>query len=225
MGSGAPLLFVAGTALLGSWIGVALHAYRRAARRRAMLDLPAGDGGAGALIWLAPGLIVVASAFWATAGGSADPATALDGYVDDWRHGRPAEAGRWFVSMPGREQVIDAWERQSIALRNELARLAPQLASDARLEPAAPLDAVRWVDAGRTDDGGRRIALEVARRETVRGWLLGVVPTTSQQLRSIARLGTVELRPVPVPGPLPPGPWAEAWRIVDVDVLGVVLGG
>jgi hypothetical protein len=71
----------------------------------------------------------------------------------------------------------------------------------------------------------------VSRREDVRGLVLGLLPVSSQRLVPLARLGTAELAPVRIgapvapAGPLPDGPWGVAWRLVEVEIVGVRLGG
>ncbi len=214
--------FLLGVGLLVAWIAVALAAYRRAGRRRARIDLPAEDGGAIVLLWIAPLAIVVASLFWGLAGRGADPATVLDRYVADWRDGHPADAGALFVSPPGDDdQIADAWTRQSTALRNALVPLAAQAPDDAGIDPDEAFTSIRWVDRGPTADGGRRIAIEVARRDTVRGTLFGILPTTSQRLVTLAEVGAAELRQVAVPGAVL---GTSTWRIVGVAVAGIVVG-
>ena len=66
-GTNGELAFVAGAALLGAWALIAVHAHRRATRRRAALDLPPGDAGAAELLWFAPVVIALASGFWIAA--------------------------------------------------------------------------------------------------------------------------------------------------------------
>jgi hypothetical protein len=231
-GAGVALAFSSGVALLAAWAAVALHAYRRAARRRLLVDLPGPDGGAIWLLVLAPVAIAASSLFWGLAGREADPATVLDRYVADWRAGRAADAVARFVQPPGSTALVhELWDAQLTALRNELVRLVPRAGPGGGIDPDAPFETVRWVDAGPTPGGGRLVAAEVARRETVHGLLLGLLPVSSQRFVPLERLGTVELAPVAVgapfapDGPVPDGPWAVSWRIVEVEIVGVGLGG
>lgn len=231
-GPGVSIAFTGGVALLAVWAAVALHAYRRAARRRLLVELPGPDGGAIWLLVLAPVAIAASSLFWGLAGREADPAAVLDRYVADWRAGRAAEAITRFAVTPGSTSLVhELWDAQLSALRNELVRLVPRAGPGGGVDPDAPFETVRWVDAGATPAGGRLVALEVARRETVHGLLLGLLPVSSQRLVPLERLGTVELAPIPAgapfapAGPIPDGPWATSWRIIAVEILDVRLGG
>jgi hypothetical protein len=231
-GAGVAIAFAGGVALFAAWAAIALHAYRRAARRRLLVELPGPDGGAIWLLALAPIAIAASSLFWGLAGREADPATVLDRYVADWRAGRALEATARFVRSPGSATLVrELWEAQLTALRNELVRLVPRAGPGGGIDPDAPFETVRWVDAGPTPGGGRLVALEVSRRETVHGLLLGLLPVSSQRLVPLEQLGTVELAPVAAgapfapAGPIPDGPWAVSWRIVEVDIMGVTVGG
>jgi hypothetical protein len=231
-GPGVSLAYAGGVALLAGWAAVAVHAYRRAARRRLLVELPGPDGGAIWLLVLAPIAIAASSLFWGLAGRAADPATVLDRYVADWRAGRAGEAIARFARSPGSTSLVhELWDAQLTALRNELVRLVPRAGPGGGIDPDAPFETVRWVDAGPTPTGGRLVALEVSRRETVHGLLLGLLPVSSQRFVPLERLGTIELAPVAAgapfapAGPLPDGPWAVSWRIVKVEILDVALGG
>jgi len=219
-GTNGELAFVAGAALLGAWALIAVHAYRRAARRRAALDLPPGDTGAAELLWFAPFVIALSSGFWIAAGDAGDPGVLLDLYVADWRHGRAAEAAGRFATPPDAAVLAQAWDRQLAALHNKLVAIAAAAGPESGINPDKPLDHVRWVDAPATA-GSRLVALEVASVETIDGKLFGILPTTSQRLVTLARLGRIELRLVDRPGSAA----GVAWRIIGVEVGGVVIGG
>jgi hypothetical protein len=224
-GVGASLAFAAGAALLLAWGGVAVHAHRRAARRRARLDLPAVDRSAMPLLWLAPVAIVASTGFWAVAAGAAEPASVVAAYVADWEAGRAAAAGARFVDPPATDDLRAVWLEQRSELRNALVRLEPKAGPGGGVNPDQPLDTIRWVDGGETAAGTRLIHAEVTQRETVRGLVLGLLPVTSQRLVPLQRLGLAELRRVPAgDGLLPPGPWSEEWRLVRVEIEGIVLG-
>jgi len=230
-GAGVSVAFLGGAALVAAWAAVPLHAYRRAARRRMLVELAGPDGGAVWLLVFAPIAIVASSLFWGLAGRQADPATVLDRYVADWRSGRVDEAIGRFARSPGSSELVrEIWDAQLTALRNELIRIAPRAGPDGGIDPDEPFDGVRWVDAGPTGSGGRLVAVEVSRRETVHGLVLGLLPVSSQRLVPLERLGTVELAPVAAgapfapDGPLPHGPWAEAWRLVEVEIVDISLG-
>jgi hypothetical protein len=231
-GAGAALVFVAGSAVLFAWAAVGVHAYRRAARRRVLVELPGPDGGSLVLLVFLPIAIVASSLFWGLGARESDPGTVLDRYVADWRAGRVAEAISRFRESPGTTAIVrEIWDAQLAALHNELLRLVPRAGPAGGIDPDAPLDTVRWVDAGPSPRGGRLVALEVSRREDVRGLVLGLLPVSSQRLVPLARLGTAELAPVRIgapvapAGPLPDGPWGVAWRLVEVEIVGVRLGG
>jgi hypothetical protein len=220
-GTDGELVFLAGVALLVAWALVAVHAHRRAARRRAALDLPPGDAGAADLLWLAPLAIALSSGFWIAAGEAGNPAVVLDRYVADWRAGRAADAAARFAIPPDPGALAETWDRQLASLRNELVAIAAAAGPDSGIDPDRPLDDVRWIDAGTTPSGDRLVALEIARRETVRGELFAILPTTSQRLVTIARLGQIELRLVDRPGT----GGGRAWRIVGAEIGGVAFGG
>lgn len=220
-GTDGELAFVAGAAVLAAWGLIAVHAHRRAAHRRAALDLPPGDVSAAELLWLAPLAIALASGFWIATGDSGDPGVLLDSYVADWRAGRAADAAARFAVPPDPAALAESWSRQDAALRNELVAIAAAAGPDSGIDPDPPLDAIRWVEAGTTPSGGRLFALEVARLETIRGELFGFLPTTSQRLVTLGRLGRVEVRLVDRPG----SAGGPAWRIVGSEIGGITIGG
>jgi hypothetical protein len=205
--------------VLAAWGLIAVHAHRLAGRRRAALGLPAGEAGAGDLLWLAPLAIVLSSGFWIVAGDAGDPGALLDLYVADWRAGRAGDAAARFASPVEPAALAEAWDRQNAALRNELVTIAAAAGPDSGIDPDPPLDAVRWVEAGSTPSGGRLVAVEVARLETIRTELFGFLPTTSQRLVTLAQLGRVEVGLVEGPG------GGRAWRIVSADIGGISVGG
>ncbi len=219
-GTNGELAFLAGAADLVLWAMIAVHAYRFAARRRAALDLPRGDSSAAELLWLAPLAIALSSGFWIAAGDAGDPAVLLDAYVSDWRAGRAAEAaGRFAVPVdPG--VLAETWDRQTAILRNDLVSIGAAAGPDSGIDPDRPLDAVRWVNAGTTTSGGRVVAIEVARLETTDGKLFGFLPTTTQRLVTLGRLGQVELDLVDRPG----SAGGPAWRIARVVVGPIAVG-
>jgi hypothetical protein len=231
-GAGASVVFVGGAAVLATWAAIAIHAYRRAARRRALVELPGADGGAILLLVLAPVALLASSWFWSLAGRAADPSSVVDRYLADWRAGRVQDAIHRFQASPGTTAIVrEIWDAQLTALHNELIRLVPRAGPGGGIDSDAPLDTVRWVDAGPTPGGGRLVAVEVSRREPVQGLVLGLLPVTSQRLVPLARLGTVELLPIRNDPPqllgtsLPDGPWTVEWRLVEVEIMGIALGG
>jgi hypothetical protein len=213
--------FLAGCALLGTWAGIAVHAHRRAARRRLALDLPAGPSGGAALLWLAVPAILLSTLPWILGGRAAEPGLVLEAYVADWQEGRAEAARDRFTTPPASAAHVQAaWQAQSAGLRNDLLALAAEHGPEAGIDPDRALDVVRWTDAGAIDAGrGRLVVIEVVRHETLRGRLFGFLPTSSQRLVALARLGEVRLRLVPIGGA------GHAWRIERIEVGGVTLGG
>ncbi len=220
-GTNGELAFVAGAAVLAAWALIAVHAHRQAARRRAALDLPPGDTGAADLLWFGPLVIALSSSFWIAAGDAGDPGVLLDLYVAEWRAGRAADAAPRFATPPDPGALAEAWDRQGAALHNELVAIAAAAGPDSGINPDRPFDAVRWVDAGATASGGRLVAIDVARVETVDGQLFGILPTTSQRLVTLNRLGRIELRLVDRPG----SGGGPAWRIAGVEIGGITVAG
>jgi hypothetical protein len=212
-------IFLGGALLLAAWAAIPVLAYRRAARRRAVLDLPPGPTGGGALLWLAPAAIALSTVLWIGGGGAADPGSLLEDYVADWRHRQAALARDRFTEPPGTDAIDAAWQAQEARLRNDLVQLAAQQGPDAQIDPNNALNTVRWTDAGAYEgDDTRRIVIEVVRRESARGQLFGFLPTSSQRLVTIATLGEARLRLVPATRS------GNVWRIVWVDIGGVTLG-
>jgi hypothetical protein len=222
-GTAAPIVFLAAVGVVAVWAAVGVHAWHRAARRRAALGGPPG-GGAGHLLWLTPLVVVVGAGFWLLAGRGADPALALDGYLSAWRAGDVDAGTAAFARPPGTPTELgEAWERQTSGLRNALVRIIAAV-PEAEADPDRPLDRVRWVDLGATDGGGRAFGLDVARQETERGSLFGLLPTTGRRLVSLERVGRAELVPVPDPASASPLGTPTVWRILRVEITGEVLG-
>jgi hypothetical protein len=205
-----------------AWTLIPIHAWHRAARRRAALDAPRGGGGA-ELLWLTPLALVVGAGFWLVAGEGAGPSAALDAYLGDWRAGRADAAAARFADPISPALLAAAWERQEAALRNSVVRIvAAQPAAEA--DPARPLEGVRWVPAeDGAEAGTAALRAEIARQETVRGVLLGFLPTTSRRLVAVEGVGSAELREVEI-GRGVFGPVA-AWRLVRIEVAGERAGG
>jgi hypothetical protein len=174
-------------------------------------------------MWLIPALAALSAGIWVVGGPSADPALALDAYLADWRAGRAESGAARFVRPPSPSTVQAAWDAQWGSLQNALVRVVAADPSVA-VDPARPLDGLRWVDLGTAPDGSRTLALEAARSERVRSLLLGFLPTTSQRLVPVERLGTASLRTVPVGrgvGPIEP----VAWRLERVEIAGEAITG
>ena len=220
-GTNASLVFLAGALVLALWVTIPFHAYRVAARRRAALDVSLGQTGGMDLLWLAPVAVVLTTLFWTGAGRLGDPSFVLADYVGDWRAGRVDEAaGRFIAPLDQGVAVADAWERQLANLRNGLVRLSAVSGPGGGIDPQEPLDTVRWSPRPTEGSGTFVVDIEVVRRETVRTQLFGWLPSTSQRLVTLERLGTAELRLVDLPGTLA----GQGWRIVRVEVGGVALG-
>ena len=221
VGTNAWLVFLLGALVLASWAVVAVHAYRVAARRHRALDVRPRAAGGLDLLWLAPVAVILSTVFWSSAARAADPGTVLADYVTAWRSGRIEAAMALLEAPPADGELIgDAWATQLSSLRNDLVRLSA-VSGGSGIDPERPLDSVVWTAKPSQDSGSFVVAIEVVRRETVRGQVLGLVPSTSQRLVTLERLGTAQLRIVNLPGPLA----GQAWRIVRVEVGGVVVGG
>jgi hypothetical protein len=222
-GIAAPLVFLLGIAVLVAWAAIAVHAWHVASRRRVAAGLAPGGSGA-PVLWLVPLVLALGAGLWVSAGPDADPALALDAYLSDWRAGRAESAAARFVDPPASGALRSAWDGQAGALRNAVVRIvAAEPAVEA--DPTQLLDGLRWVDLGVAADGSRTLALEAARNERVRNLLFGILPTTSQRLVPVERLGSAVLRPVPVAagiGPLGP---VVAWRIERIEIAGGTIAG
>jgi hypothetical protein len=234
-GTSSGLVFIAGAAFVAVWAGQALHAERRARRRLAPFAVAGSAGAAVELLWLAPIVVAGATAFWSLAGPATSPDDLLADYVDLWRTGRSAEASALFAVPPDPAGLDAAWQRQSARLTNEAIRAAAQAGATGGIDATDPWASVRWNAAERTPtsavaepaNGGGRFAAEatVVRRETARDSFLGLVPTTTERLVPVDDLGTIRLRTVELPGPLPGAPPVVAWRIEAVQLLGESLAG
>jgi hypothetical protein len=221
MGTNAPFVFLAGAAVLALWALIPVHAHRTAARRRAALDLTPGSSSGLDLLWLAPIAVALSTIFWSSAGRAGDPGIVMADYVEDWRTGRAEAAGALFETPPASPAaIVDAWAAQLANLRNDLVRLAAVSGPGSGIDPADPLASVQW-NVSEGDESGVVVAdIEVVRRETVRGVLFGLLPSTSQRLVTLERLGTIELRVADLPGQL----GGQGWRIVRVEVGGIIVG-
>lgn len=217
------MAFLIGAIAAAAWVAIAVDAYRRAVRRRTMLDLPGRDGGAIDVLWLAPVIVAVSTAGWALGGGGADPGSVLDRYLDDWRAGREAAAAERFVTPPLPTDLDAAWARQLPLLRNRLLALATAAGPDGGIDAASPLTTVRWVPDGAVPRL-RRIRLEVVRRETERSLLLGFLPTSAQRSVPVGVVGTAVVAVVTVPSPTGWGPTTTAWRILSIEIEGESIG-
>jgi hypothetical protein len=222
-GTSAAPAFLVMSAVGAVWVLVAVHAWRRAARRRLALGSGPG-GGAADLLWLTPFAIALGAGFWVAGGSASDPGLTLDAYLADWRAGRAEAAVDRLAAARHPVALRQAWARQEAALRNAIVRVvAAEPAAEA--DPDRLLDGLRWVDLGATSSGGREFSLEVVRQETVREQVFGLLPATARRLAVVERLGVAELRPIAAVGPVGPlGPVA-AWRLVRLEVAGEALDG
>jgi hypothetical protein len=220
-GSNAPLVFLAGATVLALWLVIPVQAHRVAARRRAAVDVAIGPSSGLDLLWLAPFAVAFSTFFWTVAGRAGDPGLVLSDYVADWRSGRVDAAVSMFDTPPGDTGTIaDTWEAQLANLRNDLVRLAAVSGPASGIDPAQPLDSVVWSAEPAEDSSTSIVAIEVVRRESVRGVLFGLLPSTSQRLVTLEKLGSAELRRVNLPGRF----GGQGWRIVRVEVGGIALG-
>jgi len=209
--------------VVAAWMAVAVHAWHRAARRRAALGADPGGGAAG-LLWITPFVLAFGSGFWVVAARGADPALALDAYLEDWQAGRAEAAlGRFAVPPASARDIEAAWSRQTTALTNALVRIEAAV-PDAETDPARPLEGLRWLDAGPSPGGGRLFVLEVARREVGHEQLFGLLPTTSQRLVPVERVGMADLRSSAGSAPAGPLGPVTAWRVVGAEIAGEPIG-
>jgi hypothetical protein len=194
-----------------------------AARRRTAAGAEPGGTGA-AVLWLIPLVLALGAGLWVAGGPDADPALALDAYLADWEAGRTRTAAARFVRPPSETALGSAWGGQDGALRNAVVRVVNEEPA-VEADPTRRFDGLRWVDLGAAPDGTRTLALEAPRSERVRNLILGVLPTTSQRLVPVERLGTATLRAVPVAGGIGPFGPVVAWRIEEIELAGVTVGG
>jgi hypothetical protein len=226
-GTTAVLLFLAGAGFLAVWVGLAVHAYRRAVRRREVFDLPAADGGSIELLWLAPVVILAASGFWLLAGhrGSAD--AVLADYVDAWRNSAARDvdaASAAFATSTSTAVLGGAWERQTARLRNAVIGAAAQAGPQSGIDPDEPFGSVRFVIEPDSRGRERRIEVEIVRRETVRDSFFGILPTTSSRFAPVSTIGSIDLVLVTSAALWDGGPAPEEWRIRGIDLLGEQIG-
>jgi hypothetical protein len=235
-GSSSDVVFLAGGLFVAAWAAVAIHAYRRAARRRAIFDLVAADGGAVDLLWLSPILIVASTLFWIVGGSGSSADSTTSRYAAAWRHDQAASAGTLFAMPPTVASVHAAWARQDVRLHDELARLSASLGPDAGIDPNAPFDSLRFEpvsdnapqgsagDSVTAADTAVTISVQVVRLETVQDRFLGLFPTSAVRIVPVEELGTIRLRPVPLPGAYGGAPTTIGWRIEALNLLGEQLG-
>ena len=220
-GTNAPFVFLAASIVLALWALIPVHAHRVAALRRAALDLPAGATGGFDLLWLSPLIVAFSTVFWSSAGRLGDPGLVLSDYVADWRAGSVDVASRRFSTPPADSAVADAWEAQLANLRNDLVRLAAVSGTSSGIVPEDPFGSVRWTPRDDAEPGTFTADVEVVRRESVRSQLFGLLPSTSQRLVTLEKLGSAELVLVDLPGQM----GGQGWRIVRVEIEGIVVGG
>jgi hypothetical protein len=226
-GTAATLVFLAGAGLAVFWAAQALLAWRQAVRRREALGLTTDDGGAIALLWLAPVVVVAATVFWSLAGAGAGPGARAAAYAEAWWAGRAERASTGFVNALDPTTLEAAWARQAPRLRNLLVSAAAGAGPTGGFDPDRPFDSIRSTEerGSGVDPATRTIALELVRRVPVRDSLLGFFQTTSQRLEPVADIGTIELRLVRTAGPFEGLPPVESWRIARVVALGETIGG
>ncbi len=226
-GTAVALVFLVGAALAIAWVAQALLAWRRAVARRATFDLPTDDGGALAVLWLAPVVIVAATVFWSLAGGGASPSARAAAYAEAWWADRPERAVDGFTSPLDPAAIEAAWARQGPRLRNALVAAAAEAGPGSGIDPDRPFESIRF--SQESADGGdgstRVIRMEIVRRVQSQESLLGIVRTTSQRLEPVSEIGRIELRLERTPGPFAPMPDVEIWRIVTVTALDETIGG
>jgi hypothetical protein len=238
-GTASGAVFVAGAVVVALWAAQALLAERVARRRRAPY-VPAGERGAAVeLLWLAPLVVVAATAFWALAGAGGSPDDVVAEYVARWRAGDAAAATPLFAVPPAADAVRMAWDRQAARLANAAIAAAAEAGPDGGIDPSQPWSAVRWENANDlrsapdvlpsavpVDAPGRvSIGAVIVRAQADRDTFLGLVPTRVVRRVPVTGIGTVTLRTVQLAGPVDGAPPIVVWRIASVDLLGERLGG
>jgi hypothetical protein len=227
-GTAVALVFLAGATLTIGWAAQALAAWRRAVRRRQAFDLPTDDGGALAVLWVAPVTILAATVFWSLSGAGASPGARAATYAGAWWTDRAERAAEGFAPPVDPAALRAAWDRQEARLRNALVAAAAEAGPGGSIDPDRPFESIRFTEEPATDgdrDTTRTVRLEIVRRVLVSDTILGFVRTRSQRLESVADIGRIELRLERTPGPLGPLPPVETWRIVSVEALGESIGG
>ena len=140
----------------------------------------------------------------------------------NWRSGRVEEARQQFEASPAAAPAVtDAWTAQIANLRNDLVRLAAISGPGSGIDPEDPLGSIQWTAREGVDTGTFVADIEVVRRESVRSQLFGLLPSTSQRLVTLEKLGSAELRQVGLPGRF----GGQGWHIVRVEVGGIAVGG
>ncbi len=234
-GLSSNLVFLFGSLFVAAWGAIAIHAYRRASRRRVVFDLPSADGGAVDLLWLSPIVIVAATAFWILGGSGSSADETTSRYAAAWRHSQAAQGSSLFATPPTTVDMVATWVRQDARLVAELARLSASLGPAAGINPLQPFDSLRFEtlsgDAaqgatGTSDTAAQTIvvSVQVVRIETIQGTFLGLLPTTNNRVVPVEELGTIRLRPVPLPPVYSGAPEITGWRIEGLDLLGEQLG-
>ena len=225
-GTAVSLVFLAGAALAIGWAGQALLAWRRAVRRRELLDLPTDDGGAMSVLWLAPVVVVAATVFWSFSGAGASPDARAAAYAESWWRGRAEPAAAGFAPPLDAAVLDEAWARQDARLRNLLVTAAAETGASGGIDPDRPFESIRFTEeAVGASPTTRTVRMDIVKRVLVRDTVLGVVATTSLELVPVADVGVIELRLEELPGPIPALPASTSWRIVRVVALGETIPG
>jgi hypothetical protein len=220
-------VFVVGTAVTVAWLGQAIHASRRAARRWERQGSPARAGGAGVLVVGTAVATCLAVLFWAMAGEGGSPAARAAAYAAAWWSGRPAEAADDFDPPLDPTAVATAWAEKTPRLRNALVAASADAGPLGGIDPDRPFDSVRFTPLSTVPDptAGRVVlGVDIVRRVPQPTRILGILPATATGIETVERIGTMTVRLVPGESTGLPIPAGSSWRIEAVDILGTSLG-
>jgi hypothetical protein len=218
------VVFAALVALLGIWLGQAIHAQRLARLRGAQ------PGGEFQLALVFPLVIALLSGFWLLAGARATPAATLQHYVAAWQADRPDAALPLFAAPLDQDALAARWAAQRGHVEALVSRSALRYGGQSGLDPAQPFNSLRFEEphvltggpAGdqpvRAVDGAIEIVVDVVRRRRAEATLLGLIPTATQETVIVERLGHVRLVAAPASAPswLPLPAAGHVWLIDEV---------
>jgi hypothetical protein len=209
------LVFPPLVALIVTWLGQAVHAYRRA------IELRWPPGGEMQVALFLPVAVAALTTFWLIGGRHGSPTATLESYVLAWMSGRVEAASGLWVTPPASDGVGQTWSTHSAYLSARIAALAAQFGTTSGLDPDQPFDSLRFAEPAAAGAGRQDVQVDIVRRQRVETTILGIVPTASQETVVIERAGTITLALVDQPaiswlpiGRLP----SVAWRIEAVTI-------
>ena len=202
-------------ALLVAWLAQAVHAYRLA------VELGAKAGGEMQAALFLPLAVAVLTTYWLVGGRHGSPSATMESYVVAWMAHRVDAATGLYVQPPPADTVDQSWAAQSGYLAQRVAALAAQFGPTSGLDPAKPFDSLRFGQPSTSGPGHQLVTVDIVRRQRVETFILGIVPTASQETVVVERAGTLNLALVEQP----PIDWlsfarlpSSAWRIEAVSI-------